>query len=163
MFDEEIIKAISSSSIMFIAQIQYKQLNMKKGAEPLQDAFDAQFLKLELFKRETHLLELSPNEFEDSTDWLGLTNSEGIEHEFLTIHKYNRELDIITTENEGDLKFPSVNMTVPTTKLVIELADTRNIYSRSNYTFFALLGDFGGFNEAIVLMPAFLMSLYSSK
>ena len=136
---------------------------MKKGAEPLQDAFDAQFLKLELFKRETHLLELSPNEFEDSTDWLGLTNSEGIEHEFLTIHKYNRELDIITTENEGDLKFPSVNMTVPTTKLVIELADTRNIYSRSNYTFFALLGDFGGFNEAIVLMPAFLMSLYSSK
>ena len=33
--DTEIVKAISQSSMMFIAQIQYKQLNMKKGSEPL--------------------------------------------------------------------------------------------------------------------------------
>ncbi len=34
---------------------------------------------------------------------------------------------------------------------------------RSKYTVFVLLGDVGGFNGAIMILPAYLMSFYSEK
>ena len=36
------------------------------------------------------------------------------------------------------------------------------MYERNYYTFMTLIGDVGGFNGAIILFPAFIMSFYSS-
>ena len=52
---------------------------------------------------------------------------------------------------------------LPSLDVRIELSDIRNSQSRSPYTVFILLGDFGGFQGAIILIPSFLMSLYSSR
>ena len=36
------------------------------------------------------------------------------------------------------------------------------MHERKSYTFMTLIGDVGGFNGAIILFPAFIMSIYSS-
>ena len=38
-----------------------------------------------------------------------------------------------------------------------------NLYKRQAYTFLTLLGDFGGFNDAIVFLISIFMSSYSAK
>ena len=43
------------------------------------------------------------------------------------------------------------------------LADNKYVYERSVYTFFALIGDVGGFNSAIIILPTFLMTIYSER
>ena len=48
-------------------------------------------------------------------------------------------------------------------ELNLELADKMLTAERSKYTFFVLLGDVGGFNAAIMILPAYLMSFYSEK
>ena len=52
---------------------------------------------------------------------------------------------------------------MPKSAVIFELADTKIIYERQVYTFFTMLGDLGGFNGAIVIFPAFVMSWYSEK
>ena len=47
--------------------------------------------------------------------------------------------------------------------MLISLADIQKTYEREVYSFIAALGDFGGFNDGIVLIPAILMSFYSYK
>ena len=46
--------------------------------------------------------------------------------------------------------------------LVIALKPEIMLQERSAYTLFTLLGDFGGFQGAIIIFPSFLMSFYSS-
>ncbi len=36
-------------------------------------------------------------------------------------------------------------------------------YERTSYTIFTLLGDLGGFNSAIIIFPAYFMSIYSER
>ena len=43
------------------------------------------------------------------------------------------------------------------------MAEKRHFYERSKYTFFTLLSDFGGFKEAVMLLPAQIMSFYASR
>ena len=43
------------------------------------------------------------------------------------------------------------------------MSNKKNFYSRSAYTFLTLLGDFGGFNDAIVFLISLFMSSYSAK
>ena len=44
------------------------------------------------------------------------------------------------------------------------ILDNKKVESeRSKYTFFILLGDLGGFNGAIMIFPAYVMSFYSSR
>ena len=52
---------------------------------------------------------------------------------------------------------------LPITSVEIYLGGKKNIYERSKYTIFTLLGDLGGFYGAIVLIPSSFMSLYASK
>ena len=49
------------------------------------------------------------------------------------------------------------------TPALISLADIEKTYEREVYSFMAALGDFGGFNDGILLFPAILMSMYSQK
>ena len=41
------------------------------------------------------------------------------------------------------------------------LSDRKWTHERSAYTFMALIGDVGGFNGAMVLLPTYLMSYFS--
>ena len=41
------------------------------------------------------------------------------------------------------------------------LSDRKWIHERRAYTFMALIGDVGGFNGAMVLLPTYLMSYFS--
>ena len=43
------------------------------------------------------------------------------------------------------------------------LSTNKYVYERSVYTFFTLIGDVGGFNSAIIILPTFLMSIYSKR
>ena len=52
---------------------------------------------------------------------------------------------------------------MPKASMTIMLSDTRYKYTRSKYTFFQLLGDFGGFNGAIIMLPTVLVSFYTQR
>ena len=43
------------------------------------------------------------------------------------------------------------------------LSSNKYTYERSVYTFFTLIGDVGGFNGAIIILPTFLMAIYSER
>ena len=46
---------------------------------------------------------------------------------------------------------------------IFSLSDIETVYEREVYSFMAALGDFGGFNDGIILIPAIIMSIYSQK
>ena len=50
-----------------------------------------------------------------------------------------------------------------TISIILRLSANKYIYERSVYTFFALLGDVGGFNGAIIILPTFVMAIYSER
>ena len=43
------------------------------------------------------------------------------------------------------------------------LSEISKTYEREVYTFMEALGDFGGFNDGVVFIPAIFMQIYSSK
>ena len=45
----------------------------------------------------------------------------------------------------------------------LTLSNLKYQYERSVYTFFTLIGDVGGFNGAIVILPTFIMTIYSER
>ena len=46
---------------------------------------------------------------------------------------------------------------------MLRLSENKYLYERSVYTFFTLIGDVGGLNGAIVILPTFLMAIYSER
>ena len=58
------------------------------------------------------------------------------------------------SENENNGAVISVTM---------QLSENKYIYERSVYTFFTLIGDVGGFNGAIIILPTFVMAIYSER
>lgn len=52
---------------------------------------------------------------------------------------------------------------LPKVSITFELDSTQFTAERSKYTFFILLGDLGGFNGAIMILPAYLMSMYTDR
>lgn len=51
----------------------------------------------------------------------------------------------------------------PHIEVRLELSDTKYESERQVYTFFTMIGDIGGFNSAIIILPAFLMTQYSDR
>ena len=45
----------------------------------------------------------------------------------------------------------------------IQITNNRNVYKRTAYSLLGVLGDFGGFNDAIVFLISLFMSSYSAK
>ena len=43
------------------------------------------------------------------------------------------------------------------------MGNKKTFYTREAYTFFELLGDFGGFNESLFMIVGFLTSFYGSQ
>ena len=47
--------------------------------------------------------------------------------------------------------------------ILFSLSEIEKTYEREVFSFMAALGDFGGFNDGVVLIPALFMSFYSQK
>ena len=52
---------------------------------------------------------------------------------------------------------------LPGFNIEIKMSQRANAYERSAYTLLALLGDIGGFNGAIIILPTYLMSFYTPR
>ena len=80
-------------------------------------------------------------------DYFGFLSREPEPINFLSVEKSSDA----EHETKGEAKF----------SVTFLLAGNKYIYERSVYTFFTLIGDVGGFNSAIVILPTFIMSIYS--
>jgi len=107
---------------------------------------------------------LSPNSFIDYTDAAGFFEAEKEPIEWLSV------TDFVDTQlpasGKSAVRYPGsedTSYSLPEFTVNFKLGTTRNDYERSPYTFFTLLGDIGGFYEAILLLPTFLMSFYSAS
>ena len=81
----------------------------------------------------------------------------------MTIHDASKSTELIVNPVATDKKYPGSSYILPSGSLEITLADTRSFYERSQYTLFTLMGDFGGFNAAIIALPAFFMNFYTAR
>ena len=95
------------------------------------------------------IIKLSQSEFSDNDDPVGFTKYEPEPFNFLTEESFERTVEI--TPNSTNLSFEFI------------LSNKKHTLEREAYTFFALIGDLGGFNGAIIILPSFLMTLYSSR
>ena len=92
------------------------------------------------------------NEFTDSNDKIGFLSSEPDVFSFLSLES------VTQTVSKEDR-----NENYPTSySWKIELGKNKREISRQVYTIFTLIGDFGGFNGAIIMFPAFFLSFYNS-
>ena len=48
-------------------------------------------------------------------------------------------------------------------EIMIEMGDNKSIYKREAYTVLSLLGDFGGFVDALALLIGLFTSFYSAR
>ena len=47
--------------------------------------------------------------------------------------------------------------------MILSLSDISKSYEREVYTLMAALGDFGGFNDGVLILPALLMQFYAQN
>ena len=108
----------------------------------------------ERLKRVDHDLitvELAQNQFVNRDDSVGFLKGDPDPIEFLNVD--SRSTYIITEDLYG----------IPTIQVLLALSNRKYLYERSVYTLFTLIGDVGGFNGAIVILPTFLMAIYSER
>lgn len=107
------------------------------------------------------LAKLGPSEFTalDDPIGFGLIEDNPDPVEFFYIDDFTT----ITTALSEGVTYPGSSFVVPKLMLALELAATQRFAERQAYTFFTLLGDVGGFNGAIIMLPAYMMSWYSAK
>ena len=88
------------------------------------------------------------NEFEDSDDKIGFLSSEKEAFSFLSADTSPQ------TERITGFNYTHFDWT-------IQLGKNKKLIQRQVYTFMTLIGDFGGFNGAVIMFPAFFLSFYS--
>ena len=93
------------------------------------------------------LYEVSKNEFINDDARLGLFRTDIEPYKFVTLDKSSQIIS------------PSTNFI----NLLIRLSDNKYTSERKFYTVLTLIGDLGGFNGAIIILPAYIMSKYSEK
>lgn len=107
------------------------------------------------------LAKLGPSEFTALDDPIGFSlledNPDPVQFFFIA------DLETTATELSEGIFYPESSFIVPKLELSLELAATQRFAERQAYTFFTLLGDVGGFNGAIIMLPAYMMSWYSAK
>ena len=92
-------------------------------------------------------IELAENQFYDQNNAIGFLNEEPESFNFLSVNQQFYQT------------YPAEK---PKLTFKIKLSDKVFIYHRQVYTLFSLIGDIRGFNSAIVMLPTFFMSFYSS-
>ena len=96
-----------------------------------------------------HTIDLAQNELVDKDDYIGFLLSDPDPINFLSTDSQTiTEYDI---DSEAEVR------------IVIQLSANKYIYERSVYTFFMLIGDVGGFNAAIIILPTYVMAFYNKR
>ena len=120
-------------------------------------------------------VKLQSNEFTDYTDAIGFFETDSEPQQYLTIgdlaetNGWNLvgEKDSVIYDRPNTVYYPSgeegAPEALPTTYVDLVLYDKAGEFERKKYTIFTLLGDVGGFNAAITILPAFIMSYYSER
>ena len=165
MNETDLNSILDQNIFNFMVMSEFRQLDMS-SEDALTSLNDFQVIRLFQNKRSLTTMQLSPNVFEDNKDVYGFADEYFVEEtEFVTIDKVAKSEELITTFDPllKELAYPGTNQTMPSARLLIELSDTRSTYKREPYSFFALLGDFGGFNGAIIMFPALIMSFYTPR
>ena len=90
-------------------------------------------------------IDLALNEYVGNDDPIGLFPTDPAKDEFLSIEN----IDKVANGNED------------TTTIRINLSDKKWTHERQVYNLMTLIGDFGGFNSAITIIPALIMSYFS--
>ena len=88
---------------------------------------------------------LALNEYTDNNDSFGFLSSANEPYSFMSVDSLEKQIDISTDP-------------WPHFEIRLELADVKYESERQVYTFFTLIGDIGGFNGAIIILPAYLMA-----
>ena len=94
---------------------------------------------------------MADNQFTDYNDIVGFFTSELDPFVFLTLEEIKTFREIKSSTSKPGLSFDVV------------LSNKLHASERQVYTFFTLIGDLGGFNDGITIIPAFLLSFYSSR
>ena len=71
--------------------------------------------------------------------------------------------EFLTIEEQDLRSDPAYSSTFAKTKIRFRLSEIRWIYEREFYDFFTMISDVGGFQGAIIIFPAFIMSFYSER
>ena len=88
---------------------------------------------------------LAPNEFSDKNQFIGLFSG------------VDRLLNFFTVEGKESTQVDGyIGVYID-----FKLASIQRLHRRKFYTLFELLGDFGGFNEAVFLLPKIFMVAYA--
>ena len=99
-------------------------------------------------------MKLAINEFSTYEDYIGLFQSEPEPETFFSVQKI---------ESAQTYPKPKLGFTQPKAIIEVALSDQKFEYERKVYTLMTLIGDIGGFQGAIIILPAFLLSFYAPK
>ena len=121
---------------------------MKNFTNPIQSTIEAYDNIIEPEIEQKYELKLSPNEFTNKDDIIGFLQNEPDPFQFLSEDKFEKTYKTSTK---------------PEYELLIMLSKRVNTLERQVYSFFTLIGDFGGFNGAIVIFPSLFLSFYSYR
>ena len=138
------------------------QIELSNFEEPVQDML--KFFSLPTFfnKTQNFRLELAPNEYVGYDDKIGFLPSEVEPYSFLSVE--SKELTESDSEqNDSTAKYVDSFNYLPKIEIEMILSDKQRTFERKAYSFFTAFGDFGGFNGALFMFPAFLMSFYTPR
>lgn len=146
-FDEELVSELEEALEGVIPEllITFAQLDIKAASH----SRFTKYIDMGLAPQ----ISLDLNEFTDTSDYIGL---------------FETDMEPQVTFTIGQLTFKEIEpelLLLPDSRFVsqIVLGDWKTIQDRRVYSFMALLGDFGGFNDGVVLLPTFFLTMYSSR
>ena len=119
--------------------------------EPLQTYFTNTRVLVRPYLNQISRIKIGSNEFEDNRDRFGFLFSDP-----------DPKIFISETEQEILSDYTSESP-LPNLQFIIELSNQHKIIERKQYTIFTLIGDFGGFNAAVLSIPAIFMGFYAEK
>ena len=93
---------------------------------------------------------LAQNEFYDQQDMIGFLSKEPEPYKFLSMD-FNEKQQYQSRD------------TLPHVSFKLTLSDNSITYKRDAFTIIQLIRSIGGFNGAIIIFPAYLMSIYSGR
>lgn len=102
-------------------------------------------------------------------DKVGFLTAKTSEQEYLTLEKTQVIGDLLghlicpTCAKDDPQPFLSPYYVIPKYEMTLALSTARYEYERHDYTFVALLSDFGGFNDGLLLLAYGLTGAYSKS
>ena len=140
------------------ATFSIQQVDMKNVDSPVSDIYINSMVPINPKKVTWKITELAPNEFTSYEDYYGVFPSKPDPTKFFSI------------ENKSDAEPPSTGainqvegLQQPYSVLEFVISGQKYEHERRFYTLMSLIGDFGGFQGAIIMFPVFFLSFYASN